>query len=95
MDEKKGYSIIRADRSGVFFGKVASLKGRTAKILKARQIFYWTKANTCLQIAKDGIGADSRVTVEVEELTLSDAIEVIPCTEKAEKIIEALPEWKA
>lgn len=93
MKEEK-YSIIRGDRSGVFFGIVEERKGREAKIAKARQIWYWEGARTILQIAKDGINGQSKVTVEAESVVLTDAIEIVPCSDEATEAIKGLPQWK-
>jgi len=93
MKEEK-YSIIRGDRSGVFFGIVEERKGREAKILKVRQIWYWDGARTILQIAKDGINKNSKVTVEAKSIILTDVIEIVPCSGKATEAIKGLQEWK-
>ena len=91
--EEKSYSIIRCDRSGVFFGKVESLKGQTAVIKDARQIWYWEDAASVMQIAKDGVGGGSKVTV-CADIVVTDAIQIIPCSEKAKACLRGFKEWK-
>ena len=91
--EEKSYSIIRCDRSGVFFGQVESLKGQTAKIKNARQIWYWEGAASVMQIAQDGVGNRSKVTVSAD-IVVTDAIQVIPCSKKAESCLRGFKEWK-
>lgn len=88
-------SIVRCDRSGVFFGRVVKLEGQTATVKNVRQIWYWEGANSTMQIAADGISASSKITVEVDEITITDVIEVIPCTAEAQKTMEGIAPWKA
>ena len=48
------------------------------------------------EIAKIGTTKpdNCKFTVTVEELTILDCIEIIPCTEKATNLIEEVKEWK-
>ena len=95
MENKQRY-IIRGDRSGVFFGEIAERNGREVSIRNCRRLWYWSGANSLSQLAKDGVlnpGA-CRFTVTVDELTVLDAIELIPCTERACKSIDGVHEWK-
>lgn len=93
MDEQK--YIIRGDRSGVFYGEIARRDGKEITIRNARQIWYWDGAATLLQMAEEGVKkpANCKFTRTVAELTILDAIELIPCTEEACASIEAVPEW--
>ena len=47
-------------------------------------------------MARDGIKdiKNSKISVKVDSLILTDICEIIPCTEKSIKIIEGAPEWK-
>lgn len=88
--------IIRADRSGVFFGELASRNGREVELKDARRIWCWYGATTLSQLANSGLDQKkSRVCEPVKSILILDAIEVIPCTEKAIANIEGAPEWKA
>lgn len=89
--------IIRGDRSGVEFGTLVAHNGREVTLHNARRIWYWDGAATISQLAKDGTAKpkDCKFTVSVESITILDAIEIIPCTEKAIKSIEEVEEWKA
>lgn len=88
--------IIRADRSGVFFGELASRNGREVELKDARRIWCWYGATTLSQVANSGLDQKkSRVCEPVKSILILDAIEVIPCTEKAIANIEGAPEWKA
>lgn len=88
--------IVRGDRSGVFFGHIAKREGSEVEITDARQIWYWAGAANLLQMAAEGVTRpeECKFTQSVELLTLTDAIEVLPCTEAAAACIQAVPVWK-
>ena len=88
--------IIRGDRSGVEFGELVSQNGREVTLKNARRIWYWDGAASLSQLAKDGVARpdNCKFTVTVDSITILDAIEIIPCTDKAIKSIEGVKEWK-
>ena len=88
--------IIRADRSGVFFGELSSRNGREVELKDARRIWRWYGATTLSQLANSGLDNEKSLVCEpVKSILILDAIEVIPCTEKAIANLEGAPEWKA
>ena len=88
--------IIRGDRSGVFFGTLVAKEGREVKLENCRRLWYWDGAASISQLATDGtVKPDNcNFTVTVSEIIITDAIEVILCTDKAIKIIEEVKVWK-
>lgn len=62
----------------------------------ARRIWYWDGAATLSQLAKEGTKnpESCKFTVYVDSITILDAVEIIPCTDKAIKSIEGVEEWK-
>lgn len=94
MDNQK--YIIRGDRSGVFFGEIKERSGQEVTIRNARRLWYWDGAASLSQLAAEGVKKprECKFTVTVEELTILDAIELIPCTEAAVKSINGVKEWK-
>lgn len=88
--------IVRGDRSGVFFGTLAAKEGREVKLEKCRRLWYWDGAASISQIALEGVTAPKscKFSVTVDEIMILDAIEIIPCTEKAIEIIEEVKVWK-
>ncbi len=88
--------IIRGDRSGVEFGELVEHKGREVTLKDARRIWFWAGAVSLSQLAKDGTTNPSscKFTVTVDSITILDAIEIIPCTDKAIKSIEDVEVWK-
>ena len=88
--------IVRGTDSGVFFGKLEERDGREVFLSECRRLWYWEGAASISQIAVDGTvkPEDCKFTVTVDSILILDAIEVIPCTEKAVAKIQAVPEWK-
>jgi hypothetical protein len=91
------YYIVRGDRSGVFFGRINYQDGKEVQMNDVRCIWYWDGAASIVELAQNGVKypENCKFTVTVEELTIIDAIEIIPCTEEATAIIKAVKEWKA
>lgn len=87
--------IIRGDRSGVFYGEIAERNGQEVTIRNCRRLWYWDGAASLSQLAKDGTKRprNCKFTVAVDELVVLDAIELIPCTEDAERSIDGVPVW--
>ena len=87
--------IVRGNRSGVFFGTLAEKDGQEVKLEKCRRLWYWDGAASISQLAVDGTSnpGGCKFTVTVDEIEILDAIEIIPCTDKAIKIIEGVREW--
>ena len=88
--------IIRGDRSGVEFGELVEQNGSVVTLKNARRIWYWAGAASLSQLAMDGTKRpqDCKFTVTVSSITILDAVEIIPCTDKAIKSIEEVDEWK-
>lgn len=88
--------IIRGEASGVFYGEIAKRNGREVTIKNARRLWYWDGAASISQIALEGVTNpdDCKFTVVVDEIVILDAIELIPCTEKAKKCIDEVKVWK-
>ena len=88
--------IVRCDRSGVFYGEIESRNGQEVTMRNARCLWYWDGAASLLQLAKEGTTEprNCKFTVYVDELTVVDAIEILPCTDKAVDSIEGVSEWR-
>lgn len=87
--------IIRGDRSGVFYGELESRNGREVKLRNCRRLWYWDGACSVSELAVNGTARpdNCKFTVAVDSIEILDAIEVIPCTEKAVKSIEDVKIW--
>lgn len=97
MEENKGkYYIVRGDRSGVFAGEIESRNGQEVKMRNVRRLWYWDGACSISELAYRGTQRpyNCKFTVTVDEVTLTDAIEIIPTTDTAEKSIKGVKAWE-
>lgn len=94
MDSK--YYIIRGTKSGVFFGQITSGSGQEVELRNVRKLWYWDGACAVEQLAVDGVTNPSgcRFTVVVPEMVVTDAIQIIPCSDKAAKILQEAKVWR-
>lgn len=97
MDKYKGkFYIIRGDRSGVFAGEIEERKGQEVLIKNCRRIWYWDGACSLSELAASGTKEpeNCKFTKVVDKLEVLDAIEIIECTEEAERSIKGVKIWK-
>lgn len=86
--------IIRADRAGVFYGEIADRRGSEVDMINVRRVHYWDGAASLSQMAMEGVGKQSRLTVVVPAMTILGVIEVIPCSAEAVANMDAHPVWR-
>jgi len=93
----KDYVIIRTDSAGVHAGNLVSRNGKEVVLRNARRLWYWKGAASLSQLAVDGVSKpnECKFPCEVYEIILTEAIEIIPCTEVAVKSIKSVKEWSA
>ena len=96
--EKKydGYYIVRCDKASVFAGNIKERDGREVTMTDARRIYYWSGAATLSQMAVDGVKypENCKFAVPLDEIEVLDAVEIIPCSIKAEQSIKGVPIWR-
>lgn len=84
--------VIRTYASGVHFGTLVSQDGRQVELHDARRLWRWHTGGAGIslsEVAMSGIDAKrSRVAVAVPEITILDALEIIPATDVAAETIE-------
>lgn len=89
MTDKLKPVIVRTFSAGVHFGYLARREGKEVDLIKSRRIWSWQGANTLSEIATLGLDSKrSRVAVPVS-ITLTEAIEIIDCTDAGVQSIEA------
>lgn len=91
------YCIVRTYSAGVFAGMInPKFEGTEAVVKDARRIWFWDGAASLSQLAIDGTSKpeNCKFPEAVSEIYLKRIIEIIPCTEKAEKSIKGVPVWK-
>lgn len=90
------YCIVRTYSAGVFAGYIdRKVKGQENTIFNSRRLWYWDGANNLSDVATNGVTKPNtcKFGVEIPETDLKQVIEVIPCTEKAEKNIKEVKIW--
>jgi hypothetical protein len=93
---KEKYVIVRTYSAGVFAGFLVSRKGQEVVLKDARRIWYWAGAASLSQLAMEGTKKPSecKFPVAVKEITLTQAIEIIPTTKEAQKSIQEVAVWQ-
>ena len=90
--------IVRCYGAGVFFGEVKEItsdaNGLNVRLANARKVWYWDGAAAVEQLSQEGCNDSSKITVAVPELVVANAVQIIPCSDKAIANIEAKAEWK-
>lgn len=94
--EKKLYCIVRTYSAGVFAGTLEAKNGREVILSDARRIWYWSGAASLSQLAMEGTKDpdNCKFPCPVNSVTLTEAIEIIPCTEQAEASIRGVKVWE-
>ena len=90
------YVIVRTYSAGVFAGYLKSRNGKEVTLLKARRLWYWSGAASLSQLSVDGSSDESscKFPCEVESIELTEAIEILPCTEKSRLSIKNVIVWE-
>lgn len=90
--------IVRCYGAGVLFGEVKEVSsdanGLNVRLANARKVWYWDGAAAVEQLSQEGCNDSSKITVAVPELVVANAVQIIPCSDKAIKNLEAKKAWK-
>jgi hypothetical protein len=89
--------IIRTYSAGVWFGKVEQKSGNEVIIKNARRMWRWHAAESISlsAVANHGIRHDKSKIAESVNVVWLEAIELIPCTDKAITSIEGTNDVEA
>lgn len=79
------FCVVRTYSAGVHMGTLAEIAGTAVLLTDARRLWSWSNAFTLNEVSQDGVGEDSRISAPVPRVLLTQAIEVIPCSEKAKE----------
>ena len=90
------YCMVRTYSAGVFAGTLVERNGKEALLSNARRIWYWDGAASLSQLAQSGTSKPEhcKFPEPVDEVLLTEVIEIIPITDKARASIEAVPVWR-
>lgn len=89
--------IIRTYSAGVWFGKLAEKSGNEVILNDARRMWaWWAEEGISLSsVSVNGIKQEKSKIAEAVKSVWLEAIEIIPCTDKAISSIENAPNAKA
>ena len=74
--------IVRTYSAGVHIGTLQSREGREVTLTNARRLWSWSGAFTLNAVATKGVNRkNSRISLPVPSITLTEAIEIIPVSE--------------
>ena len=95
-DMAENYVIVRTYSAGVFAGEPVKREGMEVTLKNARRLWYWDGAATLSQLAMEGTTAPQKCKfpAEVEEVLLTQAVEILKVTKKAQRIIREVSIWK-
>ena len=85
---KDGKVLVRTWGAGVHFGTLHSEDHKRVVLIDCRRIWSWDGANTLHELSQYGLKHTSKVSVAIPTITLTDAVELIPCSDKAVRTIE-------
>ena len=87
--------LIRTYSAGVHFGTLKSREGKEVVLTNARRLYSWVGACSLSQVAVDGVDyANSKISIAVPEITLTEAIEIIPMAKITAKAMMEAAAWK-
>jgi hypothetical protein len=96
MKKKLDYVIVRTYSAGVFAGYLSSRKGKEVVLKNARRLWYWDGAASLSQLSVDGVSKpeNCKFPCEVPEIILTESVEIIRCSKKAQESIKAVNVWQ-
>ena len=85
------YCLVRTYSAGVHAGIVQSIVGTQVVLKDATRLWQWrkgTKGSLSLSsVSQHGAGKESRIDGPVPAILLTQAIEIIPCSEAGRKFL--------
>jgi hypothetical protein len=89
--------MVRTYSAGVHFGYLKQRDGKEVILVNARRAWKWSGAATLSQLSSDGSSKpdECKFPAAINEILLTEAIEIIPMTEKAVKNLYEVKEWTA
>ena len=90
------YVIVRTNTAGVHAGYLKSRNGKEVELLHSRRIWYWEGAASLSQLAMEGTSKPDKCKFpcEVSRIELTEAIEILECTEKSINSIKNVKIWE-
>lgn len=84
LPQSKNIVLIRTRSAGVHVGALQKREGTTVELSGATRVWRWKGANTLSELSQKGADmAYTRISELVPSITLTEVIEIIPCSEIA------------
>ena len=89
------YKIIRTKSAGVFAGYIESRDGMETVIRQARRLWRWHGAASLSQLAEEGTSepGNCKFPMAVDKIVVTETIEILDCTKKAQNSISEVEVW--
>ena len=80
------FCLVRTYSAGVHCGVLAECSGTAVLLTDARRVWRWRGANTLNELSQGGASQEyTRISEPVPLILLTQAVEVIPCSDEARK----------
>lgn len=91
------YVVVRTQSAGVHAGVLHGRDGKDVELHDSRRLWYWDGAATLSELAMSGVSKpeNCKFPAPVSRIVLTEAIEVIDCTDAAQQSIKGVKEWSA
>lgn len=92
----ENYFIVRTYSAGVFAGEIEKREGKEVHMRNARRLWRWYGASSLSQLAMEGVKKpdDCMFPCELDEVILTEVIEICRCTEEAQESIKGVKVWE-
>lgn len=89
------FCIVRTYSAGVFAGYIESRKDKNVVIRNAIRLWQWAGAASLSQLAMEGVAKPSecKFGMPVDQIVVTEAIEILSCSEAARLCIEGVKSW--
>ena len=82
QQQSSGEVLVRTYSAGVHIGTLKERNGKEVTLTNARRLWSWSGAFTLSAVATQGVDrANSRISVAVPEILLTEGIEIIPVSD--------------
>ena len=90
------YVVVRTYSAGVHAGYLESKNGKEVVLKQSRRLWYWDGAASLSQLATNGVSKpqNCKFPCEVGRIELTEAIEIIDATKKAQESIASVAIWQ-
>ena len=93
---QKKYVIVRTLSAGIFAGYLENKNAKEVILRQVRRLWYWDGAASLSQLAMEGVSKPEKCKFpcEVNRILLTEAIEILDTTDRAQESIRLVPVWK-